>query len=633
MHSRKAKIITALALIPVLVLIGILLFSGGNAQVIKAALSDELSAEEAQEKLRELGTRGHIAVSILAMLQVILTFLPAEPVQVLAGVTFGFPIALAACTFGVFLGNTLIFILYKVYGEKLHDYLGNKLDIDISRAGASGRLALFIFILYFLPAIPYGMICFLAASMEMKYPRYVTVTLLGAIPSVCIGVGLGHIAVSTSWILSVAVFLVLVIILAIVMKKRNQIFDWVNKLLAKNKKSYSTKTVVRKYKPGKLFIPYVVSKMLLHRKIKFKIIRNVEKIERPSIVLCNHGAFIDFVYSGTILRHEAPNFIVARLYFYRRAVKKLLTAFGCFPKSMFSADVESAMNCVRVVKSGGVLAMMPEARLSTAGRFEDIQPSTFSFIKKMGVTVYTIKMAGDYLAKPKWANGIRRGSVVEGTIDLLFTPEDIANLTEAEIAEKTCAALYYDEFEWLKSHPEIEYRSPKMAEGLENILCRCPRCGGKRTLKTDGGQISCDCGLSETVDSRYSLTGNSGFANHLEWYDWQTEVIRKEILEKEDWSLSSKVTLKHASVDGKSLLRVSGKGTCTLTREGLTYRGTEDGEEKEIFFPKEEIYRLLFGAGEDFEIYRGKEIFYFVPKDGRICVEYYIASIILDGLK
>lgn len=632
MSTRKGKIITALCLIPVLVLIGVLVFAGGNVEIIKMALSDKLSAEEAQDKLRELGTRGHLAVSILSMLQVVLTFLPSEPVQVLAGLAFGIPIGLAACVFGVFLGNTLIFILYKVYGDRLQEYLGKKIDIDISRAGASGRLALFIFILYLLPAIPYGVICLLAASMDMKFTRYTVITIIGTIPSELIGVALGHIAVSTSWILSVAVFIVLVIILAVVMKKREAIFAYINRLIAENKKSYSSKTVVKTYKAKSLRLPYIISRILLFRKLKFVAKRNVEKVEHPSIVLCNHGAFIDFVYSGTMLREEAPNFVVARLYFYRRIVKKLLTKFGCFPKSMFATDVESAMNCVRVVKGGGVLAMMPEARLSTAGRFEDIQPSSFSFIKKMGVTVYTIKMQGDYLAKPKWGTGIRRGSIVEGTLDLLFTPEELKTLTEEEIAKKTNEALYYNEYEWLDTHPEIKYRSGKMAEGLENILCRCPKCLGKYTLQTERKNISCECGLSLKLNERYNFEGDTEFKNPLEWYDWQTQLIRREIEENEDYSLTSKVTLKHASADGKSLLRVSGKGVCTLNRAGLCYVGTEDGEQKEIFFPMEEIYRLLFGAGENFEIYRGKEIFFFVPKEPKISVEFYIASGILKSL-
>ena len=43
-----------------------------------------------------------------------------------------------------------------------------------------------------------------------------------------------------------------------------------------------------------------------------------------------------------------------------------------------------------------------------------------------------------------------------------------------------------------------------------------------------------------------------------------------------------------------------------------------------------QIYRLLFGAGEDFELYVGNEIYYFVPEDRRSAVEWYAASIMLS---
>jgi hypothetical protein len=41
------------------------------------------------------------------------------------------------------------------------------------------------------------------------------------------------------------------------------------------------------------------------------------------------------------------------------------------------------------------------------------------------------------------------------------------------------------------------------------------------------------------------------------------------------------------------------------------------------------MYRLLFGAGENFEIYNGREICFFVPTDGRSAVDWYIASRII----
>ncbi len=630
--SKKLKLIAALSMIPIVFLLGLFLFTEENIEILRRIFTHELTNDQIQEHLRALGIRGQITISILSMLQVIIAVLPAEPVQVLAGLTFGMWIGVLVCAIGVFVGNTLIFVLYKIYGDRMRDYFDKKLDIDLSHVGNSRAMTIAIFILYFLPAIPYGMICFLAATSGMKYPRYIVTTTLGAIPSIFIGVGLGHLALETSWILSVAVFAVLLLLLALIMAKKDYIFAKINAYIQTIREPYSSKTTVRKdYGEWKLSIGYFVFRLLTFTKIRLKMTRNVEKIEHPSIVLCNHGAFIDFAYTGTILKKERPHFIVARLYFYHRWLGWLLRAVGTFPKSMFAMDTESAMNCVRVIKSGGVLAMMPEARLSTAGKFEDIQESTYAFLKKMGVHVYTIKLGGDYLAKPKWATGIRRGSLVEAELSLLFTPEQLAEMDVSEIGRRTEEALYYDEFEWLARHPEIHYRSRHMAKGLENILTRCPRCGAHYSIATKGKRLYCEkCDLSTEVTDRYAFKDFVPFENFCAWYDWQVKKIAAEIEENENYALSADVELRHASKDGKTLLTLAGNGTCVLTREGLTYRGTEYGESIEKHFPMDGIYRLLFGAGEDFEIYVGKEIYYFTPSERRSCVDFYIASMILS---
>ena len=65
---------------------------------------------------------------------------------------------------------------------------------------------------------------------------------------------------------------------------------------------------------------------------------------------------------------------------------------------------------------------------------------------------------------------------------------------------------------------------------------------------------------------------------------------------------------------------------CRLAPEGLYYVGTDDGAQVEEFFPILDAYRLLFGAGENFEVYRGREIWYFTPEDTRTCVGWYILS-------
>ena len=365
------------------------------------------------------------------------------------------------------------------------------------------------------------------------------------------------------------------------------------------------------------------------RGVRVSVVNKVGAPEKPAIVLCNHGSFVDFIYAGALLRKAKPNFIAARLYFYDTRLNRLLRTLGSFPKSMFALDIESTKNSLTVLRTGGLLAMMPEARLSTIGRFEDIQDGTYSFFKKTGVPIYTIKFCGDYLAKPKWGKGVRRGAVVEAELDLLYTAQQVKELSVQQLKEGIEQRLNYDEFHWLKQHPHIRYRSRHLAEGLENILTTCPHCKKQHTLTTKKEKIFCEnCGYLTSLDQRYGFTGDFPFADLSQWYDWQKTLLETQIRENKDYTLSSEVELRLPSY-GKGLTRHSGHGICSLSREGLVYTGTKDGQDVRIYFPLQKVYRLLFGAGTNFEIYDGTEILFFVPKEKRSAVDWYMASMIL----
>ena len=246
----RLKIISAFAFAIAFALLMLFLFSGDNFEILRSIFLEEHTKEELQDKLSDFGIKGYITISILAMLQILIAFLPAEPVQVIAGITFGFIRGLAACMVGVIVGNSVMYLLYKIFGDRLTAYFDKNLELDVEKAGASGKVTALVFILYFLPAIPYGMICFFAATMRMKFPKYLLVTALGALPSVCIGVGLGHMAISASWIISALVFVVLVSVLIVVMNNKDALLKKANDYLTKAKEPFSTKVKVKPYKRG-----------------------------------------------------------------------------------------------------------------------------------------------------------------------------------------------------------------------------------------------------------------------------------------------------------------------------------------------------------------------------------------------
>ena len=182
--TRRAKVLIAFGLFVLFILLALFLFSGDEFEILKIILTQDHDAEELQDLLGEFGIKGYVTVTVLSMLQVMFPFLPAEPVQVISGVSFGFPIGLLCCTVGVIFGNLCIYFIYKIYGNRVEAFFVKNIHLDFDKTASSRKLVIIIFVLYFLPAIPYGMICFIAASLKMKLPRYMTVTVLGSIPSI-----------------------------------------------------------------------------------------------------------------------------------------------------------------------------------------------------------------------------------------------------------------------------------------------------------------------------------------------------------------------------------------------------------------------------------------------------------------
>ena len=126
-QETKQKVLIGVAVATVIILLIMLALSGGNWDLLKSLFMKDLSDEQLRDQLQEFGWRGYIVITALATLQVVCTFLMAEPVQVLGGFTFGFPVGLLCCMIGVLLGNTLIYMLQNVFGDRLRGFFVKKL--------------------------------------------------------------------------------------------------------------------------------------------------------------------------------------------------------------------------------------------------------------------------------------------------------------------------------------------------------------------------------------------------------------------------------------------------------------------------------------------------------------------------
>ena len=218
------KIYIIAVVLIVVTLIGLFLFTGESFQLIKSLFSSDMTEEQLRETTQQLGWNGYLTLILLSMVQVMCPFLPSQPIMVLAGIAYGFPIGFLCCFVGFFLGSTAIFLLFKRYGNGLRRFFMKDVDLDLDSLAHSGKISVIIGLLFLIPALPYAMICFFAASIGFSFRRYTLVNTLGVVPSILAGVALGNMTMTSDPITTILVFAALLAFMGLLLYKRKWIF-------------------------------------------------------------------------------------------------------------------------------------------------------------------------------------------------------------------------------------------------------------------------------------------------------------------------------------------------------------------------------------------------------------------------
>lgn len=368
----------------------------------------------------------------------------------------------------------------------------------------------------------------------------------------------------------------------------------------------------------------------LKTKVKIKLTQPLPKLPEQFVVVCNHPSGFDNFYCIKAMRPRDICFVSNRYYMFNKTVGKFMRSAGCIPKSIFTSDMESVKNTLAMKEAGAPLGFMPEVRLCMDGEMQKLPESTGKFFKMLKLPIFSCKFDGSYFLKPKWAKKRRKGTVFV-TIKQLYDQESLASVSNEQLQSTLEQTLYYNDFEWLKSHPEIKYVCKKQAEGLEKILTVCPHCGQKYTIASKNRTLTCrSCGYKVRVNDRYEFV-DDGFEHYYDNFQQWYKQIQKDCWQKvdndNDFELTEKVTLKLPSKDGKGFLRVGGSGQVTLNSKGLTYVGTKDGQDFELFVPMHESFYLSYGMNLGFQTFVGaKEYYAFCPDNPQKSLDWYLAS-------
>ena len=346
----------------------------------------------------------------------------------------------------------------------------------------------------------------------------------------------------------------------------------------------------------------------------------MDKLHRgeSALYLMNHSSFIDLEIVATVLYPRPFNIIATGDGFIGKDA--LMRWIGCIPTNTFVSDstlVRDILHAVRKLHSSVVL--FPEAGYTFDGTSTTLPiATTASLVKMLGIPLVMIRADGAFSRDPLYNNLQRRKVKVSATETYLLSAEQIASMSIDEIGEIINREFTFDGFRWQQEN-KVKISEPFRADYLNRVLYKCPHCMCEGKMKGEGTVLRCtECGESYTLDElgylRYCGEGDGKFNHVPDWYAWQRDQVREEILRGE-YSLDIPVDIC-MTVDTSNIFHV-GEGRLTHGESGYVL----DGCGGELHY--EQKILASYTANSDFNWYElgdmisignNDHLFYLFPK-------------------
>ena len=346
-----------------------------------------------------------------------------------------------------------------------------------------------------------------------------------------------------------------------------------------------------------------------------------EDLKGPFILLCNHNAFLDFKIANRLLGKNDANYIVAIDGFIGR--EGLLRNVGCICKRKFTNDIRLVKQIKKCLDMNNVVVIYPEARYSLCGTTAVLPESLGKLIKLYKVPVVSLISHGHHVNSPFWDTSHERGiDHTEEEYKMLFTKEEIDNLSLDELNSRIVERFQYDDFKWQKDNGII-VNDKNRAVGLHRVLYQCPHCKTEFKMKSEGTKLYCSsCGkeweMTELGELKAINSDVTEFSHIPDWYEWQRENIKEEV---KNGTYSSGVL--NVTVDSlpnaKKFIRL-GRGTMVHDMNGFKVQGTDpNGEPFEMIKEVSSLYschieyQYLFKHGDCVDLNTLDDTWYIYP--------------------
>ena len=294
----------------------------------------------------------------------------------------------------------------------------------------------------------------------------------------------------------------------------------------------------------------------------------------PCLYLMNHSSFVDLEIAASILFPRAFNIVATTDGFVGK--NWLMRQIGCIPTKKFVSDLNLIKDVTYAIrKLNSSVLMYPEASYSFDGTATPLPDSIGRFVKRLGVPVVIIRTYGAFSRDPLYNNLQRRKVRVSADLEYLLSPEDVQSMSPEDINRVIGEKFHFDNFRW---HQENRTRITESfrADHLNRVLYKCPACLTEGHMKGQGITLTCQhCKKAYELDEYgflKAINGETEFPHIPDWYAWQRECVRKELLDG-TYRLQVPVDICMA-IDTRCIYRV-GTGQLEHTCAGLHLQGCD----------------------------------------------------------
>lgn len=157
-----------------------------------------------KNQIEDLGSEGVFIIISLMVVQIFLPILPGEPVEVLAGMSYG-PIGGLIIVFvGAFFSSFIIFFLVRKFGRNfLYSFVSkDKLEkLENSKWFENKkRVDAILFLLFFIPGTPKDLLVYLGGLLPIKPSKFLLISTFARFPSIISSTIAGSNMLSGNWL-------------------------------------------------------------------------------------------------------------------------------------------------------------------------------------------------------------------------------------------------------------------------------------------------------------------------------------------------------------------------------------------------------------------------------------------------